>query len=277
MNVNPMINCERKGNGGTIRVVSSGQENTIDFFVSDSGVTPLTLSVTEHHGNEPRITVALVESLVQRYNSPVVWFTTKNAELRYTSWFSNSVYRYTTKDETSLYTKPFKDGNVFSRIYAMSEAMSNYCLIKPLNEELQIFDRYSILSKFRKALKPMEFISIKEESDHNIQTVCVKATREIIESGKKNLSATKGFKKGFAEVLECLETTQEQSAIAFDTKVSYMREVVTRVCLPAIVIFGSGNAFTQAVTGAFARGTGQYVKLSEEMLDAYEQALKYSD
>lgn len=271
-----MIQCEKNKNGGTIRAVARGHENLVEFWVSDDGKTPLTLSITEQHGNDPRITVAIIESLIERYGSPVVWFTTPNAELRYSPFFNNSVYRYSTTDETSLYTRPFKDGKTFSRIYALAEAMSKYSLVKSINEELQIFDRYAILSKFRKALKPIEFITIKEESDYNIQTACVDATREILRKGKENLDAAEKYSSGFAQVIKTLEEKQNHSASSFDAKTAYVREVVAGVCLPAIVLFGSRNRFTQAVTGAFASGAAQYAQISEDLLESYEDALKNS-
>lgn len=271
-----MIQCDKKGNGGTIRAVSRGHENIVEFWVSDSGANPLTLRIREQHGNEPRITNAIVESLIERYTPPVMWLTTGNAELRYTPFFNNALYRYTTRDETTLYTRPFDDRKVFSRIYSLAEAMSNYSLVRSLDEELQIFDRYAVLSKFRRALKPLEFISIKEESDHSIQTVCVHATRTILEHGKKTVDATGKYAKVFREVLEELAAKQEIAAYSFDAKTAYVREVVDGVCLPAIVLFGSRNKFTQAVTEAFANGAAQYAKISQELLDTYEEALKYS-
>lgn len=271
-----MIQCEKNKNGGTIRAVARGHENLVEFWVSDDGKTPLTLSITEQHGNDPRITVAIIESLIERYGSPVVWFTTPNAELRYSPFFNNSVYRYSTTDETSLYTRPFKDGKTFSRIYALAEAMSKYSLVKSINEELQIFDRYAILSKFRKALKPLEFLSLKEECDYNIQTACVDATRQTIQNGKENLDATGSYSAAFEKVLRELEEKQKNGSYSFDAKTAYLREVVVGVCLPAIVLFGSSNSFTQAVTEAFVRGAAQYARISEELLEGYEDALKNS-
>ena len=272
-----MIQCEKQNNGGKIRAVARGHENIVQFSMSDRGDTPLTLWINEQHGNDPRITVAVVESLVERYNPPVMWFTTSNVELRYPPFFNNSVYRYSKTHETALYTRPFKDGKTFSQIYALAEAMSNYSLVRSLNEELQIFDRYAILSKFRKALKPLEFITIKEESDYNIQTACVDATRQIIARGKEMVDATEKYASGFAEVLEGLQKKQGASSHSFDAKISYVREVVAGVCLPSIVLFGGRNPFTQAVTEAFALGAAQYAKISEELLETYEDALKYSN
>jgi len=270
-----MIQCEKRPNGGRLRVVARGNENVLDFTLSNSG-SPLTLSVTEQYGNEPTITVAMVDGLVQRYSPPVVWFTSGNAELRYSPCFANDVYRHSTVHETSLYTRPFSDGKAFSRIYALAEAMCQYALVRSVNEQLQIFDRHAILSKFRKAMKPIEFLTIKEESDYSIQGACVDATREAISSGKEQLDATKEYRAGFAEVLHELETRQNGSAYSFDAKTAYLREVVAGVCLPAIVLFGSNHPFTQAVSGAFARGAARYAQISEDLLQTYEDALKYS-
>lgn len=271
-----MIHCEKTSNGGRIRAVAHGHENVLEFTLSNR-ILPLTLSITEQYGNEPSITVAMVEALVTRYSPPVVWLTSQNTELRYTPSFTNTVYRHSTVHETSLYTNPFGDGKKFSRIYSLAEAMCQYSIVRSVNEELQIFDRYAILANFRKALKPIEFITIKEESDYSIQTVCVDATRNTIDVGKKNLDTTGEYRNSFAEVLHELETRQNCSAYSFDAKTAHLREVVAGVCLPAIVLFGNEHPFTQAVTLAFADGATKYAQITEEMFEAYEKALKYSN
>ena len=135
-----MIQCDKTPNGGTIRVRGNSSEAHITFVLSDHTGTPLSLQITEEYGSDPRLTVAVVDSLVERYNSPVVWFRTGNAELRYLPYISNSVYRHSTVHEESLFTRPFNDGKAFTRIYSLAEAMSNYALVRSVNEELQIFD-----------------------------------------------------------------------------------------------------------------------------------------
>lgn len=272
-----MIQCDKTPNGGTIRVRGNSSEAHITFVLSDHTGTPLSLQITEEYGSDPRLTVAVVDSLVERYNSPVVWFRTGNAELRYLPYISNSVYRHSTVHEQSLFTRPFNDGKAFTRIYSLAEAMSNYALVRSVNEELQIFDRYAVLSKFRKALKPIEFLSMKEECDYNIQTACVDATRNTIQNGKEKLDATGSYSTAFEKVLHELEEKQKNGSYSFDAKTAYLREVVVGVCLPAIVLFGSSNPFTQAVTEAFVRGAAEYARISEELLEGYEAALKYSN
>jgi len=271
-----MIQCDKTPNGGSIRVQGKDSQAEVSFVVSDPSETPLTLQITEQHGSDPRLTLAVIDSLVERYNPPVVWFSTSNAELRYIPFISNSVYRHSTVHEQSLFTRPFKDSKSFTRIYSLAEAMSSYALVRSVNEELQIFDRYAVLSKFRKALKPLEFLSLKEECDYNIQTACVDATRQTIQNGKENLDATGSYSAAFEKVLRELEEKQKNGSYSFDAKTAYLREVVVGVCLPAIVLFGSSNSFTQAVTEAFVRGAAQYARISEELLEGYEDALKNS-
>ena len=272
-----MIQCDKTPNGGTIRVRSDSSEAHITFVLSDHTETPLSLHITEEYGSDPRLTVAVVDSLVERYNSPVVWFRTGNAELRYLPYISNSVYRHSTVHEQSLFTRPFNDSKTFTRIYSLAEAMSNYALVRSVNEELQIFDRYAVLSKCRKALKPIEFLSMKEECDYNIQTACVDATRNTIQNGKEKLDATGSYSTAFEKVLHELEEKQKNGSYSFDAKTAYLREVVVGVCLPSIVLFGSSNPFTQAVAEAFVRGAAEYARISEEFLEGYEAALKYSN
>jgi hypothetical protein len=74
-----------------------------------------------------------------------------------------------------------------------------------------------------------------------------------------------------------LEAKQASGSYSFDAKTAYLREVVVGVCLPAIVLFGSSNPFTQAVTESFIRGAAEYARISQDLLDGYEAALKYSN
>ena len=272
-----MIQCDKTPNGGRVQVRSKDSQADIGFVLSDQTETPLTLYITEEYGSDPRLTLAVIDSLVERYASPVVWFCTGNAELRYLPYISNTVYRHSTVHEQSLFTRPFNDSKAFTRIYSLAEAMSNYALVRSVNEELQIFDRYAVLSKFRKALKPLEFITMKEECDYNIQTACVDATRNTIQHGKENLNATGQYSAAFEKVLHEMEAKQASGSYSFDAKTAYLREVVVGVCLPAIVLFGSSNPFTQAVTESFIRGAAEYARISQDLLDGYEAALKYSN
>ena len=272
-----MIQCDKTPNGGCVRVSGKDSQTAIDFVLSDQTSTPLTLTITEEFGSDPRLTLAVIDSLVERYSPPVVWFCTGNAELRYLPYISNTVYRHSTVHEQSLFTRPFNDGKTFSKIYSLAEAMSNYALVRSVSEELQIFDRYAVLSKFSKALKPLEFITMKEECDYNIQTACVTATRNTIHHGKERLDATGSYSAAFEKVLHELEAKQASGSYSFDAKTAYLREVVVGVCLPAIVLFGSSNPFTQAVTESFISGAAEYARISEELLEGYEAALKYSN
>lgn len=269
-----MIQCERTENGGRISVSDGNRQATVVFHLSDTTPNPLTLRLHEEPESDVRLTFALADSLVERYQSPVVWLRTGSAELRYSPWIGNSVYRHSTTKEESLFTKPFDASKAFSRIYSLAEAMNDYSFVRSTDEDLQFFNRYTVLAQIRKHTKPFEFLSIKEECDYSVQSACVRTTREIIEAAKRLLSETGIHREAFSQVLNRLETQQASNAISFDTKVAYLHEAVSDLCLPSIILFGTGNKFTRAITEAFTVNAAEYIRVSQELLEAYEDCLK---
>jgi len=272
-----MIQCERTENGGRISVRDGNRSAVIDFTVSDTTPNPLTLRMIDESGGDVRLIHALADSLLERYKTPVAWLRTGNAELRYAPWIGNSVYRHSTTNEETLFTAPFDAGKAFTRICSLAEAMHNYSFVRSTDEDLQIFNRYAVLAQIRKQMKPFEFLSIKEECDYNVQSACVNATRAVLSAAENNLKFTGQRKEAFRQVLERLETQQRSGAVSFDTKTAYLHQVITEICLPSIVLFGTGNAFTQAITNAFTASAAEYIRVSQELLETYEECLKNSD
>jgi hypothetical protein len=269
-----MINCERTENGGRISVMDENAEAVVTFTVSDSTSHPLTLRIVEESPSDARLLLALANSLIERYESPVVWLRTGNAELRYSPWIG-SVYRHSTAKEESLYTLPFNAGKPFSRMWSLAEAMSEYSFVRSLQEDLQFFNRYAILAQLRKHMKPLEFLSVKEECDYSVQCSCVNTTRSIIERARENIAATGLYREAFDQVLSRIENEQKNGSVSFDNKISYLHEAMVNVCLPSIVLFGSGNKFSKAITEAFTSGAAEYISTSQTLLETYEECLNH--
>lgn len=269
-----MIECERTENGGRVSVRDGHREAVLAFTLSDTTASPLTLRMVDESCGDPRLVHTLTASLLERYKSPVVWLRTGNAELRYAPWIGNSVYRHSTTNEETLFTAPFNAGKPFSRMYSLAEAMHDYSFVRSTDNDLQIFNRYAVLAQIRKQMKPFEFLSVKEECDYSVQNACVSATRTIISAAVENLKSTGARQEAFRQVLERLETQQRMGSVSFDTKTAYLHQVVTEICLPAVVLFGTGNRFTKAITEAFTASAAEYVRVSEELLETYEECLK---
>ena len=132
-----MITCTRTANGGRIIVAETHGHSTVEFWLSDHTPTPLSLRIQESLGSTARLTLSVANSLAERYGSPVVWFETANAELRYTATLGNGLRRNATHGNGSLYTKPFDNSKLFRRIHSLAEAMSAYSFVRSESEQLQ--------------------------------------------------------------------------------------------------------------------------------------------
>lgn len=86
-----MITCTRTANGGRIIVDETHGHSTVEFWLSDTTSTPLSLRIQETIGSTARLTLSVANSLAERYGSPVVWLETANAELRYTPTLGNGL------------------------------------------------------------------------------------------------------------------------------------------------------------------------------------------
>lgn len=269
-----MIKSEKTENGGTITVLNGGITTVLRFTVSDSTSNPLVFRM-ECSGHDTRALSALIESLVMKYGSPVVFVRSENAQTRYAPSIANSVFRHSTRGNESLYTRPFPDGGVFSRLWTLAESMNEYRFLRSVEEELQVFDRYAVLGSLRRHMKPFEFMSVKEECDCTIQGSCVDTTRAVIQAARDAVSHTGSHAPAFRQVLDRMDRLQTDGSQSFDTKTSYILETIESIFLPAAVLLGHGNPFTQAVAAAFVGGAAKYTAVSEEFMGTYEDAFKY--
>lgn len=271
-----MITCTRTVNGGRIIVDETHAHSAVEFWLSDTTSTPLSLRIQESLSSTARLTLSVANSLAERYGSPVVWLETANAELRYTATLGNGLRRHATYGSESMYTKTFDNGKLFGRIHSLAEAMNGYSFVRSESEQLQFFDRFTVLATVRKQTKPLEFLSIKEECDCLTQSACVDTVREMITVGKTQLHHTGKYHSAFFEILNRLDRSQDTGAQIFDSKRSYIKEVATEVCLPAIVLFGTTNTFVKHITEALLLGARKYITTTQELLETYEAAFKYS-
>ena len=270
-----MIKCEKTTNGGTLTVLHEGAETVLSFTLSDNSDSPLVLRMECEANTDSKVQSALVENLVNRYNAPVVFLKTENAQVRYSPWFGKSVFRHSTKKTKSLYTRPFSEGKSFNRLWSLAECMNDYSFVRSAGDDLQVFDRYAVLKQIRLHLTPFEFLSVKEECDYEIQKACVKTTRCITEAAKETASKAGEYTRAFSEVIERIEALQMDGCVSFDRKIAYLQEAIEQIFLPSVVLFGSSHPMTKRIVEAFVSGAAEYTQVSEEFMDSYEECLKY--
>ena len=269
-----MIHCEKTETGGKITVLSEGKKSALIFSLSDATSTPLSMRVECETGSNHDVLLSVAENLVERYSPPVVFVKTESAQLRYCPWIGNSVYRHSTKKLESLYTKPFTPSKPFDRVWSLAESMSEYSFVRSSDDELRFFDRYAVLGQLRKHLKPIEFLSVKEECDYEVQRACVATNRNMLETAAQHLSHTGKYSEAFREVVDRIQNYQQIGYSSFH-KTSYLKETIEQVLLPAVVLFGTANKFTKSIMESFVVGAAEYTNVSEGLLETYEKSLKY--
>lgn len=269
-----MIKCRKNNHGGSVTVRDGSTTTVLEFTVSDSSAVPLVLHL-KCGGIITRVVSALLESMVLKYRSPVVFTELANAQLRYMPSIANTVFRQFTHESRSVYTQPFPDSARMSRLLTLAEAMNSYCFVRTAGEDLQMFDRYTVLGTLRRHMTPFEFMSVKEECDYGVQNSCVDTTRKVIAAARSALTHAGSHSAAFTEILNRVDGLQNTGAAAFDTKTSYIREAIECILLPALVLLGHENPFTRAVAGTFVQGAADYTSLSEEFMGTYEDALKF--
>jgi hypothetical protein len=269
-----MIKCEKTERGGKITVLNEGKKSSLIFSLSDATQTPLSMRVECETGSDHDVLLSVTENLVQRYSSPVVFLKTESAQLRYCPWIGNSVYRHSTKKLETLYTRPFTPSKPFDRVWSLAESMSDYSFVRSSGDELRFFDRYAIFGQLRKHLKPLEFLSVKEECDYGVQKACVATNRFMLDTAEQHLSHTGKYSEAFNEVISRVQNMQQGGCVSFH-KTSYLRETIEQILLPAVVLFGTGNPFTKSIMESFVSGAAEYTSVSEGFLETYEESLKY--
>ena len=270
-----MIKCEKTTNGGTLTVLNEGTETVLSFRLSDTTDTPLVLFMECSGHQDSKVQMALADNLVNRYCSPVVFLKTENAQVRYSPWLSNHVFRHSTKKSQSLYTKPFSEAKAFNRLWSLAECMNDFSFVRSVGDDLQVFDRYAVLKQIRLHLTPFEFLSVKEECDYAVQKACIKTTRNITEAAKAAVSHSGKYEDAFSQIIARLDALQTEGSLSFDRKTAYLQEAIEQIFLPSVVLFGSSNPMTKEIVKGFVSGAAEYTEISEGFMGTYEECLKY--
>jgi hypothetical protein len=259
-----MIQHEKTDNGGSVRVKSPEGFSTVHFTYSNPD-SPLSLWCSVSAGSLPHLSSAVVSSLVERYAPSVLLVESDRTEIRYAPKIG-SLFRCWTHGKQSVLAEAFSSRDMFNRVCSLSYAMQNTDFVRVEGDEMKLYGYHAVLSKLRENTMPFEFLNLKEECDHSIKFASAKCVERITAAAIAALpTLPKSQYKRFNQALHEISVRQ-QGERGFDTRYSYIQEVVTAVLLPAVVRFGSDHLFTQTVFAEFSDSASIYVKACEDFL-----------
>lgn len=262
-----MIEHEKTDKGGSVRVRSAEGFATVHFTYSNPD-SPLSLWCGVGAGSSPRLSAAVMGNLVERYAPTVLVVESDRTEIRYAPKVG-SLFRCWTHGKQSVLAEAFSSREMFNRVCSLSYAMQNTDFVRAEGDELKLYGYHSVLNKLRQNTSPFEFLSLKEECDHNIKRTSVDCVDRIVSAATSALDTISGSQRQrFAVALQEISQRQLRER-GFDTRYSYIQEITTAVLLPAVVKLGSTHPFTQKVFGEFSDSAAQYITVCEEFLNEY--------
>jgi len=262
-----MIQHEKTDSGGSVRVKSKDGFAAIHFQYSNSD-SPLSLWSSVSAGSNPRIAISVIESLCERYDPVVIVVESDQTEIRYIPKIGPR-FRCWTHGNQSVLAEAFSSRDMFNRVCSLSYAMQNTDFVTAETDELKFYGYRQVLGKIRQNTSPFEFLSIKEECDHDIKKTSTECVDRIVSGAVDALpSVPSKMRKQFEAALDKISHRQLGEK-GFDTRYSYIQEITTAVLLPAVVKLGSNNAFTQSVFKEFSDSAAQYISVCENFLREY--------
>lgn len=262
-----MIQHEKTDSGGSVRVKSPEGFATVHFTYSNPE-SPLSLWCSVSAGSAPKLAMAVTESLCVRYEPVVLVVESDRTETRYTPKIG-SLFRCWTHGKQSVLAEAFSSRDMFNRVCSISYAMQNTDFVRAEGDELKLYGYHSVLNKLRQDTTPFEFLSIKEECDHNIKHTSASCVDRIVSAAVAALpTISQGQRDRFSVALNEISKRQVNER-GFDTRYSYIQEITTAVLLPAVVRLGSTHPFTQMVFKEFSDSAAQYISVCESFLNEY--------
>lgn len=262
-----MIQHEKTDNGGSVRVKSTEGFATVHFTYSNPD-SPLCLNCCVSSGSHPKLAVAITESLCERYSPVVLMLESDKTEMRFVPKIG-SMFRCWTHGKQSVLAEAFSSREMFNRVCSISCAMQNTDFVRVDGGELKLYGYHAVLGRLRQQTTPFEFLSIKEECDHGIKRTAADCVDKIIAAAVAGLPEIgTAMRERFANALHEISRKQTDER-GFDTRYSYIQEVVTAVLLPAVVKFGGNHPFTQLVFKEFSESAAQYTSVCEAFLSEH--------
>lgn len=259
-----MIQHEKTDNGGSVRVKSTEGFATVHFTYSNPD-SPLSLWCSVGAGSSPRLALSVASSLVERYAPTILVLESDRTEMRYAPKVG-SMFRCWTHGKQSVLAEAFSSREMFNRVCSLSYAMQNTDFVRVEGDEIKLYGYHAVLSKLRENTMPFEFLSLKEECDHTIKSASARCVERITAAAIAALpSLPKSRQEQFRQALHEISVKQS-SERGFDTRYSYIQEVVTAVLLPAVVRLGGDHPFTRTVFAEFSDSASAYVKACEAFM-----------
>ena len=264
-----MIEHEKTDRGGSVRVRSAEGFATVHFTYSNPD-SPLSLWCGVGAGSSPRLSAAVMGNLVERYAPTVLVVESDRTEIRYAPKVG-SLFRCWTHGKQSVLAEAFSSREMFNRVCSLSYAMQNTDFVRVESNEIKLYSYHSVLSRLRERTTPFEFLSLKEECDHDIKSVSIGCVERIITAALSALpTLPRSLQERFGQALREISENQSHER-GFDTRYSYIQEVVTAVLLPAVVRLGSDDPFTQKVFNEFSDSAGAYIRACEEFMSHQDE------
>lgn len=262
-----MIQHEKTDSGGSVRVKSTEGFATVHFTYSNPDA-PLCLNCGVSSGSHPKLAVAITESLCERYSPVVLILESDKTEVRFTPKIA-SLFRCWTHGKQSVLAEAFSSREMFNRVCSLSCAMQNTDFVRVDGSEIKLYGYHAVLGRLRQQTTPFEFLNLKEECDYGIKRTAADCVDKIIAAAVAALPQVGGeMQNRFAATLNEISRKQTGER-GFDTRYSYIQEVVTAVLLPAVVKFGGTHPFTQSVFREFSDSAAEYTAVCEAFLSEH--------
>lgn len=262
-----MIEHEKTDSGGSVRVKSPQGFATIHFSHFNSEF-PLALWCGASSGSSQKISLAVMENLVERYSPVILVVESPQTDLKYLPKVGTLMRCWTHKNQ-SVFAEGFSSREMFDRVCSLSCAIQNTDFVRVNGSEINLYGYHDILGKIRKTTTPFEFMAIKEQCDHSIKHTSAECVDRIVCAARESLpNVPKNYRERFSVALDEISRRQLKEQ-GFDTRYSFIQELTTSIVLPAVVKFGSTHPFTQVVLKEFSESAAKYVAVCEEFLNEH--------
>jgi hypothetical protein len=261
-----MIKHNETDKGGSVSVKTKSGFADVSYSLSNK-TNPLSVSFSVCKGSDAELSVCVMESVMEKHAPTVVLVESTDILTRFRPKLQ-SLFRCWTQGNQTVYAKAFASRSLFERVCSLSYAMQHTDFVKVNGDDIDLFGYYDVVKCLRENTKPFEFLALKEECDYTMKTCSVRCTTDMLERAAELLQHIPASGRGaFQEAVDRMSSNQLDERGRFDTKYSYIQEVVTGLLLPSMVKYGMENPFTTGLFHEFSKQASIYTESSEEFLE----------
>lgn len=258
--------------GGSVNVTTKTKKCSVLYEWSNK-THPLSIWCKVSDGSDPKIASGILNTLEEKYQPTVLSVDSHNTAIKYSPKVGG-LMRYWTQDDKSVYAKAFNYREIFERVCSLSYAMSKKDFIKVNGDTIDLIGYHAVLKAIRENTMPLAFLALKEECDYSMMDTSVNCVKRLLSCSEKNMKClSETDRSRFEESVALIHTKQDAEAVYFDTKRSYLHEVVTSLLLPAIVKYGDSAAYPRLMINEFSSQISNYVDSSDRFMKEYDEVL----